>query len=768
MTDCSTELQALDDKVLAGTCLFHISQENDPDNWWYSPFSAAGISGAYSLVDPSTNESKGRAGFISSQVTGLQCLPGAASVKWNDNADPGMCIRVQGAGNDQNVLGPEWTAQDVGPTTSDACTADDSRWITDATAFAPAPGAVHTGPTNYEMRGCELDCTQPDDLVERGMEELDDGSKSFNSFTKHIRCIDGKHAPLVNPNGSPVNNPDIYSSSGVVPIKCRDPGQDYSLGGTSGAASRRIQCSDSCIMPSSATEYPGYDLTQWAAAIQGNSQANARNGIDHWDEDAIGNLAVCQSGYSKIGDNSFVAACYMPGAVVNIASEAGPDTGCIASCVPDPNSQGLVWNPTRAAAADSYTGGVAEIPWNSEGPGSLSCSARFELGPGAIQDQGGTNHHLIPKYEGCGKLAGHETDPSSDFYKATRKNYAVTGCYPECDASTDICLNYTAERSIDLSVGPILDSAVESGRWRTEMGSQLNGADGRLSLDNISFVRRQVLNNDVTATTEGREIFEWQVKCPTDTCSLRDDGDKLNLTSLLGPDGIPPAAAAGTGAAAPPGNWFLQATDGSDAGASCLATCHAQDQTCTDGDWGVSDEESFRSAMLAAGGDPDICLSYGQSGAGYFPAFHKTLNRCMYQSGAQSTCDDRSNAAARLCRCTGTDGAAPTTPTAPTANTPPGNWVFQDPEDGDGTNCNDTCSNAGYSCSDGDWGVTDEASFQGALIAAGGDDAICDRFISSVSEFYPAFTNGGCVYNPTNSTTCHHNSANVHRLCKCD
>ena len=76
------------------------------------------------------------------------------------------------------------------------------------------------------------------------------------------------------------------------------------------------------------------------------------------------------------------------------------------------------------------------------------------------------------------------------------------------------------------------------------MGAALLAAENRLSPNNISYVRTQVLNNDpVTdpADLVPEQIYEWQFKCSKDTCSMTADGDKINLTALLGPDGIPAA-----------------------------------------------------------------------------------------------------------------------------------------------------------------------------------------------------------------------------------
>ena len=42
MVDCTAELQSLESGVI--DCKYHISRENDPDNWWYSPVDDGGVS----------------------------------------------------------------------------------------------------------------------------------------------------------------------------------------------------------------------------------------------------------------------------------------------------------------------------------------------------------------------------------------------------------------------------------------------------------------------------------------------------------------------------------------------------------------------------------------------------------------------------------------------------------------------------------------------------------------------------------------------------
>jgi hypothetical protein len=87
----------------------------------------------------------------------------------------------------------------------------------------------------------------------------------------------------------------------------------------------------------------------------------------------------------------------------------------------------------------------------------------------------------------------------------------------------------------------------DASAWRTEQGQRLHDATASLAntpiafMDerNISFVRRQQLNNveaDATLGGDGggaKEIFEWQIKCPTWQCSNTDEPPKINIGTLL-------------------------------------------------------------------------------------------------------------------------------------------------------------------------------------------------------------------------------------------
>jgi len=276
---------------------------------------------------------------------------------------------------------------------------------------------------------------------------------------------------------------------------------------------------------------------------------------------------------------------------------------------------------------------------------SLQCPAGYEPGPGAVSSTGGGGPlYSNPQYEACGKLPGNST--MSAPWKETRKNYGVTGCYPECVTADNICLNYKAEKSIPVLSDEMEDVASRGSdkedEWRNTMGYALSFVDGNLSAANISYVRRQVLNNAAEdpsnlATEGAKEIIEWQVTCPNNTCTQTpsDEPNKIDLMTLLGPDGIPPAPPDPAGE-----YWRLGSTpkDGA-SGGSCDAICgevRPRDGTgglvdathpgvsmnCVSDKqaWGINTEAAMVAALEAAGEDPLEHCSHPTDTNKYRPA----------------------------------------------------------------------------------------------------------------------------------------------------
>ena len=101
MVDCTSDLNDLQANVTR--CEYHISIENDPDNWWYSPFDATGLSGSYSILNggPGSAFDRGSAEFDTFSTTrNIQCSTGS-DLNWTQ-ATAGKCIDVDPA--DQSKL----------------------------------------------------------------------------------------------------------------------------------------------------------------------------------------------------------------------------------------------------------------------------------------------------------------------------------------------------------------------------------------------------------------------------------------------------------------------------------------------------------------------------------------------------------------------------------------------------------------------------------------------------------------------------------------
>jgi len=560
--------------------------ENDPDNWWYSPFETD-VSGAYKLTAPDAATGAGtgvgagtavtRASayergsyFVAfSHGTGIECSDNS-NFNWSLTGQPdqGMCIDIVAGSSSMRAQ-----TQSSNSLSQGECTGSAQRWITRATAFSPS-NVVPGTHTNYVLEGCAQDCTTPTDLATKNMRQVSDGSDglSYKNFDKNIQCLAGFNAPAPGASGSPSNVQDYLSTGIGVPAQvCGQPGSPYVVGNG---------CTANCEAESGIWQRsPGYNLSAWEASVNNNDEALASFGVDHWSSEFSGDLLTCNPGYTRTESNAFLHKCTQPGYHVQI-SAGDDDTGCIADCRADPESEAKIYDSTGASTeaqapliitGPGTTGALetSTFPYRvppSDTPALFTCPPDYEPGPGAMpSDANGVTVYSTPRYEHCGKLPGaydNQWSAASVFTKATRKNYAVTGCYPTCDRETKICLNYTARKPITYNGDNINRQTADS--WRSEMGAALTAADPLLSPDNISYVRTQVLNNsDATAAPQlvSEQIYEWQFKCSKEICSMTgDDGTKINLTDLLGPDGIP--------ATPPPSPWVIGRPY-----ANCAAVC---------------------------------------------------------------------------------------------------------------------------------------------------------------------------------------------------
>eukprot|EP01046_Picozoa_sp_COSAG06_P033737 COSAG06_NODE_3468_length_5299_cov_16.617885_4_plen_466_part_00 len=92
---------------------------------------------------------------------------------------------------------------------------------------------------------------------------------------------------------------------------------------------------------------------------------------------------------------------------------------------------------------------------------------------------------------------------------------------------------------------------------------------------------------------------------------------------------------------------------------SCDTVCSDAGRSCSDGDWGIHSEESFRAALVAVGQDwMSVCRGAGRgfqqsnSWEG-FPSTCSGCSRgCVYATaGQQSECSASASSRSRLCRC---------------------------------------------------------------------------------------------------------------------
>ena len=105
-----------------------------------------------------------------------------------------------------------------------------------------------------------------------------------------------------------------------------------------------------------------------------------------------------------------------------------------------------------------------------------------------------------------------------------------------------------------------------------------------------------------------------------------------------------------------PGSWHY-----GDFNESCTDVCSQQNLTCTSGAWGVTNENTFRSAFSAAGEDPDsICTaSFTFSSEGLSPLVNINGNCYSNQGPNDSICESMptNQVNKRLCRCGPPDDA---------------------------------------------------------------------------------------------------------------
>ena len=586
MTDCREDLLALEPGTTS--CTYHISVENDPDNWWYSPFDADGVSGAYKLTAPDAASGAGtvavtrasayeRGSDFNAFSTGDDTIECSDNSHFNWSLTPsgqqGMCIDVVGS---SSILAQQ-SSNDLNQA---GCSTTNQRWITRATAFSPS-NVVPGTHTNYVLQGCVQDCTTPPDLATNlNMIEVAPTQRnlSYKDFDQNIQCKPGFHAPVLTSSGGGIvaNFQDYLSTVGSVGVPaqvCPGPGLPYVV---------NEGCTENCSFGDrsrvgGSPMYPGYNLVDWETSVANTPGALASFGVNHWSSEISGHLLTCNDGYTRTPSNAFLRGCPAPGDQVIIGS--GDDTGCIADCRPDPHSEAKIYDSggVSVALAPVTDGGPSSIPYldgSTNSQPQFTCPPNYEPGPGAIPSVAdGVTVHSTPTYEHCGKLPGsydnqwlHATSYNID----TRNNYTVTGCYPTCDRETEICLNYTARK-------PITERQTADS-WRTNMGAALTNADQMLSADNISYVRTQVLNNSDAGTAAAQlvpeQIYEWQFKCSKEICSMTADDDKINLTDLLGDDGIPAAQEV------PVETWIIGEQD-----ESCDTACRAINGQCAADQW---------------------------------------------------------------------------------------------------------------------------------------------------------------------------------------
>lgn len=105
--------------------------------------------------------------------------------------------------------------------------------------------------------------------------------------------------------------------------------------------------------------------------------------------------------------------------------------------------------------------------------------------------------------------------------------------------------------------------------------------------------------------------------------------------------------------------------------------------------------------------------------------------------------------------------------------TPRATWVFQGDLMSGRDSCTNTCAAAGVGCTDGDWGIHDQASLVSALDAAGVDATTRCTTYDSGAQMKGAMTQtaspGGCHWSHAGTVAqCSATTDHYFRLCRCD
>ena len=589
-SDCTTNI----DFTGVVSCVFEPGPSADSHLYWYSPYNAAGQSsdGAYQITADDDVHRINRNTFPNN-IPSITCAGGGVTGDvWRDAERSAiispMCVNVDPS--DPNKLSDTTPAASAA-TTSAECTSASGSWIDGPTAFSPAGLHGDAAHISYELRGCEVTCTKPTDLESRlNMVEIPFSdvdytmNKSPSHFDLKVKCKPGTAPPLS------VTDPlEIAkwmgsislsdSDKGIHASACSAGGGDYSV--TQADGSNYSPCQANCSMPlltrpsgttgvfspaegvDSMVDHEGYDFAslfvnrerrvgQYPSIIpevsaiiyphqQGDGGSDATTLSGHLD---------CAATYHKpAGSSNFIdpRICTAGGLGFSINDETASlgDQGCISQC---DNQQSIPkkWDDNGAVISGAATplwSSLPSYPYGDTPTADLVCSAlpNGPWIPGPGSDVGGS-----ATIESCGNLPGHTSSSLSQAYKDTRNKYAISGCYPACDPATDLCYNYKTERTITLDDG---STYMTEDEWRNQMGGQLASATSNyttpLSINNIPFVHKQVVNNGNTGFNSAKEIFEWQIKCSTDGATPQCSDDAvtgsgiINLENLLGPTGMP-------------------------------------------------------------------------------------------------------------------------------------------------------------------------------------------------------------------------------------
>ena len=736
--NCSDDLKLYDQYVQ--TCEFMPSAGSDVHNYWYSPFHADGIgdgnSSAYTLPPDASGTPPAqvnRTTFSTSPPT-IACNASASSKP--------MCINVDSS--DQNKLAttpPGYFSTATGRQAvsspgdfpggftyddDSTCTAAGGRWITGPTAFAPTGNPLFL--TTYEVRGCALSCLAPD-LTGLNIEVVEENKNFSDDFSVKFRCIDDYGPPLdISPAVFHPGDRELMKGAGMDAEICNVEGGTYSLNypwssthpmaGRDGHGTLAAPpCEHDCILPTDGSSgvYPGYDLVNTEISL-----ATVNLGLD-LDASVVSRHLICADGYTR-RDGDAVSVCSDAGLPIIINDETSGDGsgGCIADCKassreafhwspdgqPNPNAPNHEFHLYQGHYKwqDPSTGDALEISPTSPDQSTIpsSCPTGYESGPGS--DVG-----LSPTYEPCGNLPGHVSSDISDFSIAARSTYGLTGCYPQCDSSSDLCYNYKTERTLDLTQDPMVGNQEEL--WRTQMGEMLTGATSAESspLDdsNISFVRRQVLNNESDlSVNQGKEIFEWQIKCSNQQCTNNPaEAAKININEILGPDGIP-----GSGGITNCTSDPCQYTRYPDT--SCLPRNYPDDII------EARNGDTERSAQAVCNGLDD-CVGFTYMPRRGGAAARTEILRSINFGGPHSpraaeigaACYEKQLTAASMANFPSSP-ASPVSPVPPPPPAPPPppppSWHLGS----SGQSCTQTCDEAGgLTCTSGSWGVYSDTIF---------------------------------------------------------